>query len=103
MPEKQVSLTLTFATDSDPAVIGSRVIEIVVAEVAANLTGAYWHGYEVDDEPEPEAECAHTSWEELPFRLVDGTPVASRKCSDCGKDLPTILLDGPQPPEAFRA
>lgn len=99
MSEKQVSLTLTFATDSAPAALAARVIEIVVADVAANLIGAHWAGFEIDDDPE----CPHTSWEELPFRLVDGTPAASRKCSDCGKDLPTILLDGPQPPEAFRA
>lgn len=100
MPEKQV--ILTFATDSAPAALAARVIEVVVAEVAANLIGAHWAGFEIDDSDE-QTECAHTAWEERPFRLVDGTPVASRKCSDCGTDLPTILLDGPQRPEASRA
>ncbi|WP_329214882.1 hypothetical protein OG352_05435 [Streptomyces sp. NBC_01485] len=102
MPEKQVSLTLTFATDSDPASVGARVVEIVVAEVPANLIGAHWHGYEVSDEAEPDPGCPHTSWEETPFRLGDGTPVASRKCSDCEQSLPTILLDGPKSRETPR-
>jgi hypothetical protein len=92
MPEKQVSVTLTFATDSAPSVVGTRVAEVVVAEVAANLTAVNWHGFEIGDEPDPE--CAHASWEETPFRLGDGTPVASRKCADCKATLPTIVLEG---------
>ncbi|MFJ2004763.1 hypothetical protein [Streptomyces chartreusis] len=92
-PEKQVSVTLIFVTDSPPAVVGSRVVQIVSTEVEANLIEARWFGYEVADDPDPE--CAHTSWEETPFRLGDGTPVASRKCADCNATLPTILLEGP--------
>ncbi|MFD4258200.1 hypothetical protein ACFWR9_11355 [Streptomyces sp. NPDC058534] len=92
MPEKHVSVTLTFATENAPAVVGSRVAEVVVAEVPANLTSVAWTGFVVDDEPD--ARCAHTSWEETPFRLGDGTPVVSRKCADCREQLPTILLEG---------
>lgn len=102
MPEKQVSLTLTFATKSDPAIIGSRVIEIVVAEVPANLIGAHWTGYDVADDLEPDPGCTHTSWEENRYALADGTPVASRKCADCKESLPTILLDGPKARETPR-
>ncbi|MCQ9178567.1 hypothetical protein KMT30_05890 [Streptomyces sp. IBSBF 2953] len=59
MPEKQVSITLTFATDSAPAALAARVIDISVAEVAANLIGANWHGYEIDDESDQDAARPH--------------------------------------------
>ena len=54
MPEKNVNVTLTFATDADPAAVGARVVEVVVAEVAAKLTAATWHGFDLDDELETE-------------------------------------------------
>ncbi|SMF86683.1 hypothetical protein [Streptomyces sp. Amel2xC10] len=50
MPEKHVSVNLDFITDSDPAAVGARVAEVVVAEVAARLAGAHWSGFELDDE-----------------------------------------------------
>lgn len=54
MPEKHVSVSLDFITDGDPSALGARVVEIVVAEVAAHLAGASWHGFEIEDEPHAE-------------------------------------------------
>ncbi|HET6636804.1 MAG TPA: hypothetical protein VFH77_17435 [Streptomyces sp.] len=51
MAEKHVSVTLDFVTDGAPASIGARVVEVVVAEVAAKLASASWHGFELTDEP----------------------------------------------------
>lgn len=93
MAEKHVSVTLTFATNANPADVAMSVGAAVTAEVADTLTGMNWHGFELGDSAE--GECPHTSWEENRFELGDGTPVASRTCADCKEQLPTILVEGP--------
>ncbi|MCI3277489.1 hypothetical protein [Streptomyces cylindrosporus] len=53
--ERHVNVSLDFVTDADPAAVGARVVEIVVAEVVERLTGASWHGFELDDDQQTEA------------------------------------------------
>ncbi|MEV6791285.1 hypothetical protein AB0M87_04630 [Streptomyces sp. NPDC051320] len=86
MPENTVNVTLTFATNSAPAVVAARVVDIVVAEVAAQLTAARWHGSTCNEAPDPAAACAHESWEETPFQLADRSWAAARRCADCALD-----------------
>ncbi|MFF6829610.1 hypothetical protein [Streptomyces longwoodensis] len=60
MTDHRISLTLTFASDSDPAIVATRVGEVVAAEVAAPLIGMNWSTFDLsepdtDDEPDWEA------------------------------------------------
>lgn len=60
MTDTRIALTLMFASDDNPAIVSTRVGEVVVAEVAAPLVSMSWSAFDLseddgDDEPDWEA------------------------------------------------
>ncbi|MCX4993820.1 hypothetical protein [Streptomyces longwoodensis] len=60
MTDHRISLTLTFASDRDPAIVATRVGEVVADRIAAPLVGMNWSTFDLsepntDDEPDWEA------------------------------------------------
>jgi hypothetical protein len=49
MTDPRISLTLTFASADKPAIVATRVGEVVAAEVAAPLVGMHWTAFDLDE------------------------------------------------------
>lgn len=59
MTDTRIALNLMFASDDNPAIVSTRVGEVVAAEVAAPLVGMSWSAFTLGepDEDEPDWEA----------------------------------------------
>ena len=59
MTDTRIALNLTFASDDNPAIVSTRVGEVVATKVAAPLVGMHWSAFTLgepdDEEPDWEA------------------------------------------------
>lgn len=50
MPDRHVSVTLTFRTDAPPPAVAMSVGNAVTSEVPDTLTAITWHGFDLGEE-----------------------------------------------------
>ncbi|WAZ20212.1 hypothetical protein STRCI_001313 [Streptomyces cinnabarinus] len=55
MPDRHVSVTLTFRTDAPPSALAMAVGAAITNHVPDALTSIVWHGFDLDEEETPNA------------------------------------------------